>query len=174
MTYSKPINNNFIFSICASREILLIYLGHDSVQFVIHLFIPPFLPQRREKWLDFHKKRLYMEFQKFSRCAFDKAYFAARSASSFPVISLWLGIQQNVIYLLPDSISWHVCKTLFKREFLPSWLPMACNTDMLSENITKLFLVETFKNIKALLSAATSAVKYCNHLFAHNFLFRKD
>ena len=61
-----------------------------------------------------------------------------------------------------------------KENSYPPVLYMACNTDMLSENITKLFLVETFTNIKALLSAATSAVKYCNHLFAHNFLFRKD
>ena len=59
---------------------------------------------------------------KFSGCAFDKASFAARSASSFPLISLWLGIQQNVIYLLPDNILWHVCKTLFTRGFLLSWL----------------------------------------------------
>ena len=41
---------------------------------------------------------------KFSGCAFDKASFAARSASSFPLISLWLGIQQNVIYSLSDNI----------------------------------------------------------------------
>ena len=53
----------------------------------------------------------------FSGCAFDKVSFAARSASSFPLISLWLGSQQNVIYLLPDSTSWHVCKTLFTRGF---------------------------------------------------------
>ena len=26
------------------------------MQFIIHLFIPPFLPQRRDKWLDFHNK----------------------------------------------------------------------------------------------------------------------
>ena len=32
-------------------------------------------------------------------CAFDKASFAARSACSFPVISRWLGIQQNVMNL---------------------------------------------------------------------------
>ena len=36
---------------------------------------------------------------------------------------------------------------------------MACNTDMLSENITKLFLVETFTYVKELLIASTSAVK---------------
>ena len=33
MTYSKAINNNFIFSICASPVILLINLGHDGMQF---------------------------------------------------------------------------------------------------------------------------------------------
>ena len=36
---------------------------------------------------------------------------------------------------------------------------MAYNTDMLSENITKLFFVETFTKVKALLVASTSAVK---------------
>ena len=59
----KGVDNNFIFSICASPVILLINLGHDGVQFVIHLFIPPILPQRLDKWLDFHKKSLYMEVQ---------------------------------------------------------------------------------------------------------------
>ena len=92
-------------------------------------------------------------------CAFDKASFAARPACSFPVISRWLGIRQNVINLPLDNISWHACKTLFTRGFLLSWLSMACNTDMLSENITKLFLVETFTYVKALLIASTSAVK---------------
>ena len=96
---------------------------------------------------------------KFSGCAFDKASFAARSASSFPPISLWLGSQQSLINLLLDNISWHACKTLFTRGFLLSWLSMACNTDMLSENITKLFLVETLTDVKALLIASTSAVK---------------
>ena len=32
---------------------------------------------------------------------------------------------------------------------------MTCNTDMLSEKITKLFLVETFTYVKALLIAST-------------------
>ena len=36
---------------------------------------------------------------------------------------------------------------------------MACNTDMLSENITKLFLLETFTNVMAVLIASTSAEK---------------
>ena len=132
MTYSKAINNNFIFSICASRVTLLINFGHDGVQFVTNLFIPPFLPQRWDKWLNLHKKSVHDN----SKCvgyAFDKASFAARSASPFPLISLWLGIQQNVIYFLPDNISWHVCKTLFTRGFLLSCLLMACNTDILSE-----------------------------------------
>ena len=156
MTYSKAINNNFIFS--SHQLMLLINLGHDGVQFVIHLFIPPFLPQRRDKWLDIHKTSLHGN-SKFSGFAFDNASFAAWSASSFPLISRWLGIQQKVIYLLPDNISWHVCKTLFTRGFLLSWLSMACNTDMLSENITKLVLVETFTYVKALLIASTSAGK---------------
>ena len=34
-----------------------------------------------------------------------KTSFAARSAFSFHVISLWLGIQQNVMNLLLDDIS---------------------------------------------------------------------
>ena len=144
MTYSKAIDNNFIFSICASRVILVINLGHDGVQFITNLFIPPFLPQRWDKRLDFHKKTSVHGSSKCVGCAFDKASFAARSACSFPVISRWLGIQQNVMNLPLDNISWHVCKTLFTRGFLLSWLSMACNTDMLSENITKLFLEETF------------------------------
>ena len=143
MTYSKAIDNNFIFSICASWVILLINSGHDGVQFVTNLLIPPFLPQRWDKRLDFHKTSVHGS-SKFAGCAFDKASFAARSASSFPLISLWLGSQQNVINFPLDNIFWHACKTLFTRGFLLSWLSMACNTDMLSENITKLFLVETF------------------------------
>ena len=63
MTYSKAINNNFIFSICASRVILLINLGHDGVQFVINLFVPPLLPQLWDKSLDFNKKHVYMGVQ---------------------------------------------------------------------------------------------------------------
>ena len=40
-------------------------------------------------------------------CAFDKASFAARSACSFPVISRWLGIQQNVMNLpLDNTFKW--------------------------------------------------------------------
>ena len=143
MTYSKTINNNFIFSICTARVILLINLGHDGVQFVINLFIPPFLPQRWDKWLNLHKS-ICTWSSKCVGCAFDKASFAAQSASSFPLISRWLGIQQNVMNLALDSIFWHVCKTLFTRGFLLSWLSMACNTDKLSENTTKLFLEETF------------------------------
>ena len=92
-------------------------------------------------------------------CAFDKASFAARSACSFPVISRWLGIQQDVINFPFDNISWHACKTLSTRGFLLSWLSMACKKDLLSANITKLFLVETFTYVKALLIASTSAVK---------------
>ena len=57
----------------------------------------------------------------FSGCAFDKASFAARSASSFPLISLWVGSQQNVTNLPLDNIFWHACKTLFTRGFLLSW-----------------------------------------------------
>ena len=145
MTYSKAINNNFIFSICTSRVILVIDLRHDGVQIVTNLFIPPFLPQRWDKWLNLHKKKTYVHGS--SKCegsALDKASFAVRPACSFPVISLWLGIQQNVINLPLNDISWHVCKTLLTRGFLLSWLSMACNTDMLSESITKLFLVKTF------------------------------
>ena len=64
MTYSKAINNNLIFSIGASRVILLNNLGHDGVQFFTNLFIPPFLPQRWDKWLNLHKNiYLYMAVQ---------------------------------------------------------------------------------------------------------------
>ena len=66
--------------------------------------------------------------------------------------------QQNVMNLPLDNISWHVCKTLFTRGFLLSWLSMACNTDMLSENITKRSTEETFTYFKALSIASTSAV----------------
>ena len=55
MTYSKAIDNNFVFSIFASRVILVINLGHDGVQFITNLFIPPFLPQRWDKRLDLNK-----------------------------------------------------------------------------------------------------------------------
>ena len=158
MTYSKAIDNNFIFSICASRVILLINLGHDGVQFVINLFIHRSCHKDETNGWIFIKTSVHGS-SKFSGCAFDKASFAARSASSFPLISLWLGSQQNVINLPSDNTSWHACKTLFTRGFLLSWLSMACNTDMLSENITKLFLVETFTYVKALLIASTSAVK---------------
>ena len=161
MTNSKMVNNNFIFSVFASWVMLFINLGHDNVQFVTDLFIPPFLPQRWDKGLNFYKNVCTWKFKilKFSGCAFDKASYAARSTSSFLLIYLCLGIQQNVIYLLPDNISWHVSKTLFTRGFLLSWLSMACNTDMLSENITKHFLEQTLTYFKALLTVATSVVK---------------
>ena len=42
---------------------------------------------------------------KCAGCNFDTASFAARSACSFPVISRWLGIQQNVMNLPLDNIS---------------------------------------------------------------------
>ena len=158
MTYSKAIDNNFILSICASRVILAIKLGHDGMQFVTNLFIPPFLPQGWDKRLDLNKKTSVHGTSKCAGCAFDKASFAARSACSFPVISRWLGIQQNVMNLPLDIISWHVCKTLFTRGFLLSWLSMACNTDILSENITKRSTEETFTYFKALSIASTSAV----------------
>ena len=103
---------------------------------------------------------------KLSGCTFDKASFAARSACSFTVLSLWLGIQQNVTNFPLDTISWHVCKTLFTIGFLLSWLSMACNTDMLSKNITKLFLEETFTYVKVLLIASTSAVKILQPSFS--------
>ena len=145
MTFSKAIDNNVIFSICASRVILVINLGHDGVQLVTNLFIPPFLPQRWDKRLDLNKKKTSVHgSSKCAGCAFDKTSFAAWSASSFPVISRLLGIQQNVVNLPLENIPWHVCKTLFTRGFLLPWLSMAFNTDMLSENITKLFLVEMF------------------------------
>ena len=68
-------------------------------------------------------------------CAFHKAYFVAQPASSFPVMSLGLGIQHDVMGLPWDNIFWHVCKTQFKRGFLLPWLSVACHTDILSENI---------------------------------------
>ena len=155
MTYSKAINNNFIFSVCASRVILLINLG-GWWRAICYQPLYPNVPAPNG-WI-FIKTSVHGS-SKCVDCAFDKASFAAGSACSFPVISRWLGIQQNVINLPLDNISWHACKTLFTRGFLLSWFSMACNTDMLSENITKLFLVETFTYVKALLIASTSAVK---------------
>ena len=111
---------------------------------------------------------------KCAGCAFDKASFAARSASSFPLISRWLGIQQNVMNLPLDIISLHICKTLFTRGFLLSWLPMTCNTDILSENITKRSTEETFTSFEALSIVSTSAVINCNHLLVYNSLFHQD
>ena len=156
----RAINNNFIFSICASQVILLTNLGHDGMQSVIHLFIPPFLPQRWDIRPDFHKKTSVHRSSKFSGCVFDKASFAARLASSFPLISLWLGSQQNVINLPLDNISWHACKILFTRGFLLSWLSMACNTDILSENITKRSTVETFTYFTYLVNRFYLCSKY--------------
>ena len=156
MANSKAVDNNFIFSVCASWVILLINLGHDSVQFVSNLFIPPFLPQKMRQKAGFSlKKRLYMEVQNSQAVLLIKHFLLHDQHLHF---LWWLGIKQNVIYLLSDNISWHVCKTLFTRGFLLSWLSMACNIDMLSENITKLFLEETFTYVKALLIASTSAV----------------
>ena len=142
MTYSNAIDNNFIFSVCASRVILVINLGHDSVQFVVNLFVPQFRHNDDKGWISI-KTSVHGSW-KSAGCAFDEASFAARSASSFPVISLLLGIQQNVMNLLLDDISWHVCKILFTRGFLLSWLSMACNTDIVSENITKISAEDTF------------------------------
>ena len=144
MTYSKAIDNNVIFSICASRVILVINLGHDGVQFVTNLFTPPFLPQRWYERLNLNKKISVHGSSKCASCAFDQASFAARSASSFPVISRWFGIQQNVMNLPLDNISWHVCKTLFTRGFFLPWLLIACKTDILSKNITKRSTDDTF------------------------------
>ena len=73
MTYSKAIDNNFIFSICASWVILLINLGHDGVQFVTNLLIPPFLPQRWDKRLDFHKNVCTWKFKLLRLCFWDNA-----------------------------------------------------------------------------------------------------
>ena len=92
-------------------------------------------------------------------CVFDKASFCSTISMLFPVISLWLGIQQNIINLPLDTISWHVCKTVFTRGFLLSWFSAACKTDMLSQNITQLFLAETVTYSNALLIASTSTVK---------------
>ena len=126
----------------------------------IHLFIPPFLPQRWDIRPDFHKKTSVHRSSKFSGCVFDKASFAARLASSFPLISLWLGSQQNVINLPLDNIYLHACKILFTRGFLLSWLSMACNTDILSENITKRSTVETFTYFTYLVNRFYLCSKY--------------
>ena len=131
------------FFVYASWVILVINLRHDSVQFVTKLFIPPFLPQNETKGWILIKTSVHGS-TKCTGFAFDKTSFAARSASSFPVISQWLGIQQKVMNLPLDNISWRVCKTLFTRGFLLSWLSMACNTDMLSAKITKRSIEETF------------------------------
>ena len=136
MTYSKAIDNNVIFSIWASRVILVINLGHDGLQFVTNLLSHRFYHKDETKGWILIKTSVHGS-SKCAGCAFDKASFAARSASSFPVISRWLGIQQHVMNVPLDNIYWHVCKTLFTRGFLLSWLSMACITDILSENITK-------------------------------------
>ena len=157
MTRSKTIDNNFIFSLSASRLILLISLG----QFVTHLFTPPFLPRLRCLRCEMitNVRQMVESLQKSTSvhgsvkcagCASDKASFAARSASSFPVISLWLGIQQNVTYWSLDNISWHVCMTLFTKTCKLPWLSIAYNIDMLSENVAKRVLEETFTYFKAL------------------------
>ena len=103
MTYSKTIDNNFIFSVFA---ILLINLGHDCMRFIIHLFIRPLLPNRWDKWLDLHKKPSVHVSSKWAGCAFDEASLAAWSVLSFLLISLWLRIQPNVIFcrcwIFPD------------------------------------------------------------------------
>ena len=51
---------------------------------------------------------------------------------------------------------------------------MACNTDMLSENITKRSTKETFTYFKVLQIASTSGVKYSNHLLVYNSLLHKE
>ena len=159
ITNSKTVNNHFIISVCASWVKRFISLGHGSVQFVTNLYPTVVSATKMRQKVGFSLKKSVHGSSKFSGCGFDKTSFVARSESSFLLISLWLGIQQNVIYLLPDNISWHVCKTLFTRGFLLSWLSMACYTDMQSENITNIFLKETFTYVKALLIASTSAVK---------------
>ena len=58
----------------------------------------------------------------FSGCAFDKSSFAARSASSFPLISLWLGSQQNVIWF-SDELD-DECKTVKSIFVSASWHPL--------------------------------------------------
>ena len=136
MTNSKTVNDNFIFSVCAPRATIW--------GMIACILLPTSLSHRfchkddTKGWI-FIKKTSVHGSSKLSCCAFDKAIFAARSASSFPLIYLWLGIKQNVIYLLPDNISWHVRKTLFTRGFLLSCFSMACNTGMLSENYQKTF-----------------------------------
>ena len=100
-----------------SRVMLLINLGHDGVQFVTNLLSHRFCNKDETKGWILIKTYVHGS-SKCAGCAFDKASFAARSASSFPLISRWLGIQQNVINLPLDIISWHVCKTLFTRGFL--------------------------------------------------------
>ena len=135
--------SEWIFSLSASRVILVINLGHDGVQFVTNLTIPPFLPQRWYKRLDLYKNICTWWF-KMCRLCFWSSIVCSRPASSFPVISRWLGIQQNIMNLPLDNISWHVCKTPFTRGFLLPWLSMACNTDILSKNITKRSTDDTF------------------------------
>ena len=126
--------------------------------------LPNFLSHRfchndeTKGWILIKKKPSAHGCSKCAGCAFDEASLAARSASSFPLISLCLGIQQNVMNLPLDNISWHVCKTLFTKWFLLSWLSMACNTDILSENITKRSTEDTFTYLKALSIASISAV----------------
>ena len=150
--------------------------------------MPPFLTQRWDK-MPISIKTSVHGSSTYAGCAFDKTSFAEWSASSFPVVSLWLGIQQNVMNLLLDSISRHVCNTLLTRGFLLSWLSMAyyqkillscllmtyyhkifngilsqnitllAFKDILSENITERSTEGTSTYFKALQIAYTSAVK---------------
>ena len=91
ITYYQTTEFIMIFSIRESWLILLIELGHDGLQFVT-LFVLPFLPQNI---YFIHKKTIHRR-SKHTRFTKDKVSLSTRSASWFPVISQWTGIQQNI------------------------------------------------------------------------------
>ena len=148
MTYSKTVNNNFIFSVCASRVIIVINLGHASVQFVTNLFIPPF-PQRWNKRLDLNieRKTSVHGSSECAGCTFDKAYFAARSASSFPMISLARNPTKYNEFTVGCYFLTCVRPCLQEDSYWPGFQWPVIQT---SENLTKRSTEETFTYFKGL------------------------
>ena len=87
MTYSKAIDNNFIFSISASRVILVITWGMMACNLSPTSLSHRFCHKDETKGWILIKTSVHSS-SKCAGCAFDKVSFAARSASSFPEISM--------------------------------------------------------------------------------------
>ena len=118
MTYSKAINNNFMFSICAPRVIILINLGHDGVQFVIHLFIPLSCHKDEINGLIFiKKKRLYMGSSKFSGCASWETEMSAYLADVIDMASCYPGLTFYEYHreFSAQAVTWHTRGAFQKR-----------------------------------------------------------